>query len=142
MLSWVLSSVATALFNLLNSETMIPSPNKLLSSAIALSSIATIAAFSFGGMKMGLGVLIASAVLCINLFLWNVVVRALVQQAAYGTTSKANALFFILKLLVLGIGIFAMATLLSPLYVLVANTIIVTSLIGISLSTIYQSRLR
>lgn len=91
---------------------------------------------------MGLGVLIASAVLCINLFLWNVVVRALVQQAAYGTTSKANALFFILKLLVLGIGIFAMATLLSPLYVLVANTIIVTSLIGISLSTIYQSRLR
>ena len=121
---------------------MIPKPAKLLKSALLLAVLAAAAAFLLGGFKAGIGVLTAVSVLWINLFLWNVVVKALIRQSAYGTGSRSSVFFFILKLVILSVGIFAMSMLLSPMYVFIANTIIVVSLIGVSLSTIYQSRLR
>ncbi|MGC6508104.1 MAG: hypothetical protein ACON4U_06780 [Myxococcota bacterium] len=125
-----------------NIDIMIPKPAKLLSASLLLALLATVVAFLIGGLKSGIGVLTAVSVLWINLFLWNVVVKALIRQSAYGTGSKSSVLFFLLKLAILSIGIFAMAMLLSPMYVFIANTVIVVSLIGVSLTTIYQSRLR
>jgi hypothetical protein len=121
---------------------MIPHPTKLLSTALIVAIIASISALIFSGWSAFAGVVVASAILWINLVLWKVVVQSLIQQSAYGTAPKMSALFFILKIGLLSVGLFVLSMLLSPIYVFIANTVIVLSLIGVSLSTAYKSRLR
>lgn len=134
--------VDTLRFKLTNTETMIPHPTKLISTALIVAVIASILALVFSGWSAFVGVVVASAILWINLVLWKVVVQSLIQQSAYGSAPKMSALFFVLKIGLLSVGLFVLSMLLSPIYVFIANTVIVLSLIGVSLSTVYKSRLR
>lgn len=121
---------------------MIPNPSQLINIALIVAVLAAAVALFVGGWSAFVGVFVASAVLWVNLVLWKVVVHSLIQQSAYGTAPKLSALFFILKIGLLSVGLFALSMLFSPIYVFIANTVIVLSLIGVSLTTVYQGRLR
>ena len=121
---------------------MIPKPAKLLNLLFCLLCLQLSGVFWIGGFKAGISVLTAVSVLWINLFPLECGCEGPHTPICIRHRLSVKCILFILKLLILSVGIFAMAMLLSPMYVFIANTIIVVSLIGVSLSTIYQSRLR
>jgi hypothetical protein len=119
---------------------MIPAPNKILISASILSLTATVSGLLFAGWSVFFGLLLSSSFLLANLFLWKIVIQRLIHQSAYGEAPQLTAFFFILKLIILGIGLIVISLLFSPAYVLIANTIIVVALLGVSFNGILQGR--